>query len=326
MATSAAASRPVLARRVTWPRRAVERGEFGPLGGAQGARAHLLGEEVDCDGGVGREDGRGEDTHVAHVHGEVEGVEEPVHGRSGGHEARVDGAADNAAQRVPRPVIEPVQEIVGAFRGQELGGAVVEVGIVLVDDLRRGRAAARAREGGWAARAGKLRTDSQRATEKSRIAKAMMQIKPRMKNLKIWEPLPSSSSRLCGCTSGRSLSGKKSEIVPSFGLRACAGACPAAVGRRDVCVRALLELMASQGLGGGCGGNLLFCVDAHTRNVGNCGRGKQCGAALLPSVWSVVCWRLEGGSERVLARGKRDTGTGGSALCDDSAEAYSTRC
>lgn len=66
-----------------------------------------------------------------------------------------------------------------------------------------------------------------------------------MKNLKIWEPLPSSSSRLRGSSSGRSLSGKKSEIVSSFGVRARAESGPAAGGRREACARALLELMAA---------------------------------------------------------------------------------
>lgn len=67
------------------------------------------------------------------VEGEVERVEQPVRGGGRHHEARVDGAADDAAQGVPGPVIEPVVEVVKALGREVLGGAKVEVGVELVD-------------------------------------------------------------------------------------------------------------------------------------------------------------------------------------------------
>ena len=53
---------------------------------------------------------------------------------SGYHESRVDGASDDPTEWVPGTVIEPVVERVEAFIWEILGGAVVEVGIELVDD------------------------------------------------------------------------------------------------------------------------------------------------------------------------------------------------
>ena len=50
------------------------------------------------------------------------------------HEAGVDGAPDDAPQGIPGAVIEPVVEIVEAFLRQILGGAVVEVGVKLMND------------------------------------------------------------------------------------------------------------------------------------------------------------------------------------------------
>lgn len=50
------------------------------------------------------------------------------------HEAWVDGATDDAAQWIPRAVVEPVVEVVETFLGEKLGRPVVEVRIELVDD------------------------------------------------------------------------------------------------------------------------------------------------------------------------------------------------
>ena len=50
------------------------------------------------------------------------------------HKARVDGAADDPTQRIPGSVIKPVVETVESILSQVLGGAVVEVGIKLVND------------------------------------------------------------------------------------------------------------------------------------------------------------------------------------------------
>ncbi|KAJ8524775.1 hypothetical protein ON010_g16341 [Phytophthora cinnamomi] len=109
-------------------------------GGGQepGARAlgHLLGQQVAGDGRVGREERRQEHARVAHVDGDVEQVEHPVHERRRVHEPRVDGAADDAAQRVPRAVVEPVEELEEALGRQVLGRAEVEVRVELVDHLQ----------------------------------------------------------------------------------------------------------------------------------------------------------------------------------------------
>ena len=49
------------------------------------------------------------------------------------HEARVDGAADDTAQRVPCPVVKPVVERVEPLVRQELGSPVIEVRVKFVD-------------------------------------------------------------------------------------------------------------------------------------------------------------------------------------------------
>lgn len=65
--------------------------------------------------------------------GEGERAEEAVEQRGGDHEAREEGAADDAAERVPALEIEPVPELAESMVGEEERGAVVEVGIELVD-------------------------------------------------------------------------------------------------------------------------------------------------------------------------------------------------
>jgi pyocin large subunit-like protein len=62
-------------------------------------------------------------------------VQAVVDDGGGGHESRVDRAADDAAQRVPRAVVEPVQEVVEALARKVLGRAEVEVRVELVNDL-----------------------------------------------------------------------------------------------------------------------------------------------------------------------------------------------
>ena len=126
----------------------------------------------DDDSEAGEEGGQ-EDTHVADVDGDVEGVEEVVDDCRGDHEAWVDGASDDTTEGIPSPVIKPVVELVkalfckesrvkklfnvvsgrkkllsvvsggkkllsvvsGGWKGNNsLGGSVVEVGIKLVND------------------------------------------------------------------------------------------------------------------------------------------------------------------------------------------------
>jgi len=93
----------------------------------------LLGEEVRDEGGIGGEERRGENADLADVNEEAEEAEEGVDGGSGEHEARVKRAADDAAERVPGLGVEPVPELGEAIAREEERGAVVEVGIELVD-------------------------------------------------------------------------------------------------------------------------------------------------------------------------------------------------
>lgn len=94
----------------------------------------LFGEQVGDDCCKRGEERREEHANVANVHGDVEPVED-VKERSGrDHETGIDGAADDTAERVPGSVVEPVVERVEALFGEELGGAVVEIRIELVDD------------------------------------------------------------------------------------------------------------------------------------------------------------------------------------------------
>eukprot|EP00053_Salpingoeca_punica_P010929 m.97584 g.97584 ORF g.97584 m.97584 type:complete len:573 (+) comp15536_c0_seq2:800-2518(+) len=93
----------------------------------------LLGDQVGDDGGERGEERGEEDADVADVHGHVDVVHEVEDERGGDHEARVDGAADDAAERVPGAVVKPVVEVVEALLHQVLRGAVVEVRVKLVD-------------------------------------------------------------------------------------------------------------------------------------------------------------------------------------------------
>ena len=111
-------------------------GDNGDHGGGDepGARRPQLGGElVGDDGGEGGKEGRQEDADLAHVHRQVEGGQHPVDGGRGHHQARVDGPADDPAQRVPGAIVEPVVEGVEALLGEEPGRPVVEVGVELVD-------------------------------------------------------------------------------------------------------------------------------------------------------------------------------------------------
>lgn len=65
--------------------------------------------------------------------GEPEESEGPVDDGGGDHKARVEGAAHDAAERVPALIVEPVPKLVEALLGEEEGGSIVEVGVELVD-------------------------------------------------------------------------------------------------------------------------------------------------------------------------------------------------
>lgn len=93
----------------------------------------LLPKEVGHDGCVGGEEGRREDADVADMDGKGEEAEDPVDEDGSDHEARVERAANDPAERVPTLGVEPVPELVEAIAGEEEGGAVVEVRIELMD-------------------------------------------------------------------------------------------------------------------------------------------------------------------------------------------------
>jgi len=94
----------------------------------------LLREGVGHQRGQRGEEGRQEDAHVPDVDGHVQQPHQAVQGRRGEHQARVNGAADDASQGIPGAVIEPVVELVEALLGEEPRGAVVEVRVELMDN------------------------------------------------------------------------------------------------------------------------------------------------------------------------------------------------
>lgn len=65
--------------------------------------------------------------------GEAEEAQDPVDDGGCDHETRVERPADDAAKRIPALGVEPVPEVVEAVAGEVEGGAVVEVGVELVD-------------------------------------------------------------------------------------------------------------------------------------------------------------------------------------------------
>lgn len=65
--------------------------------------------------------------------GKAEETEGPVDEGGGDHEAWVEGAADDAAERVPALGVEPVPEFIEALLSEVQGGAVVEVRVEFVD-------------------------------------------------------------------------------------------------------------------------------------------------------------------------------------------------
>ena len=104
-------------------------------------RGHLIGEEVGGDGGKTRKGGCEEDADIPDIHGNREGSERVVDDAAGDHETGVEGAARDAAQRMPCAVIEPVPEVVEAVRNEVLCGAKVEPRVdwssVSISTLRR---------------------------------------------------------------------------------------------------------------------------------------------------------------------------------------------
>ena len=64
--------------------------------------------------GKGAESRCEEDANVSNVDGEVQGLQEVVDDTAGGHQARVDGTADDSPERVPCCWVEPIPEFLHA--------------------------------------------------------------------------------------------------------------------------------------------------------------------------------------------------------------------
>lgn len=103
------------------------------------AAPHLLDHQKCGGSSVGRKQRCQKHTHVAHIDGDVEDVQQFVNYSSRNHQARVDGPADDSAEWIPCAIIKPVQEAVKTFTRQEFCGAVVEIWIELVNNLHQMR-------------------------------------------------------------------------------------------------------------------------------------------------------------------------------------------
>lgn len=95
---------------------------------------YLLGQRIGDQCGEGREERCQEYAHISYIDGYVQHPHQPIQGRRGEHQAGVDGAADDAAQRIPGAIIEPIVKLVEALLGKEPRGAVIKVRIELMDD------------------------------------------------------------------------------------------------------------------------------------------------------------------------------------------------
>ena len=65
--------------------------------------------------------------------GESERVEEPMNGAGSDHQTGINRAANDPSKRIPCPIIEPIMKLVKSFFSQKLGGAIIEIGIELMD-------------------------------------------------------------------------------------------------------------------------------------------------------------------------------------------------
>ena len=82
-------------------------------GGEAGTHTvEFRGQEVGDDGREGGEEGGEEHADLPHINGHVESVKDVEDGAGRNHQSGVNGASDNAAQRIPGSVIKPVVEIV----------------------------------------------------------------------------------------------------------------------------------------------------------------------------------------------------------------------
>lgn len=71
-----------------------------------------------------------EHADVANVDGEVEGVEDPVEGAGGDHDAGVHSSTHDTAQWVPRVVVEPIEEVIVAALDELLRLSVLRVHLI----------------------------------------------------------------------------------------------------------------------------------------------------------------------------------------------------
>ena len=92
----------------------------------RGRGGHFIGEKIRRKGREPRA-GRGEhDADVPDVDRDGDGAEGVPDGAAGYHQARIEGASSNAAQRVPCPVVKPIPEFVEAIRHQVFRRSIVE--------------------------------------------------------------------------------------------------------------------------------------------------------------------------------------------------------
>lgn len=95
---------------------------------------YLLGQRIGDQCGQRWEERCQEYAHISYINRYIQHPHYPVQGCWGEHQAGIDGAADDAAQRIPGAIIEPIVKLVEALLGKEPRGAVIKVRIELMDD------------------------------------------------------------------------------------------------------------------------------------------------------------------------------------------------
>lgn len=110
---------------------------------------NLLGEHIGDDCGERGEKGSQKDTNISDIDGDIQEPHKSVKGGRGYHQPRINSASNNPAQRIPRPIIEPVVEVVEALLGQEPRGTVVEVRVKLMDHTLESQHGEQTGNKGW---------------------------------------------------------------------------------------------------------------------------------------------------------------------------------
>ena len=71
-------------------------------------REYFIGKEVCSKSGGSGENGSNEDTHITHLNGEMEEVQDLVEEVGRGHQTRISSTANNTTQRIPGTIIHPI--------------------------------------------------------------------------------------------------------------------------------------------------------------------------------------------------------------------------